>query len=131
MKIYKTQRGIVIQHHQQYFLSDEKSWDRFVNRTRLHQCVLAEPGKLKPDAALAELVSREPIAPIGSQEVWASGVTYLRSREARMEESIHRFTRPVCYQSMPDTLLPDELKDKNPLNLWRMVNGERTKKAVS
>lgn len=87
MKIYKTPQGIVIQHHQQYFLSDEKNWDRFVNRTRLHQCVLAELEKLKPDAALAELVSREPIAPIGSQEVWASGVTYLRSREARMEES--------------------------------------------
>lgn len=45
--------------------------------------------------------------------------------------SIHRFTRPVCYQNMPDALLPDELKDKNPLNLWRMVNGEQTKKAVS
>ena len=28
-----------------------------------------------------------PGAPIGSQEVWAAGVTYLRSRTARMEES--------------------------------------------
>jgi alpha-ketoglutaric semialdehyde dehydrogenase len=44
--------------------------------------------------------------------------------------AIHRFTRPVCYQNMPDTLLPDELKNKNPLNMWRMVNGEQTKKAI-
>jgi 2-dehydro-3-deoxy-D-arabinonate dehydratase len=29
----------------------------------------------------------QPGAPIGSQEIWAAGVTYLRSRTARMEES--------------------------------------------
>jgi NADP-dependent aldehyde dehydrogenase len=41
--------------------------------------------------------------------------------------SIYRFTRPVCYQSMPDELLPAELKNANPLNIWRLVNGEFTK----
>jgi 2,5-dioxopentanoate dehydrogenase len=44
--------------------------------------------------------------------------------------AIHRFTRPVCYQNMPDRLLPDELKNKNPLNIWRMVNGEQTRDAI-
>ena len=37
--------------------------------------------------------------------------------------AIYRFTRPVSYQNFPDSLLPDELKDGNPLNIWRLVNG--------
>jgi NADP-dependent aldehyde dehydrogenase len=41
--------------------------------------------------------------------------------------AITRFTRPVCYQNFPDTLLPDELKYANPLGIWRLVNGERKK----
>jgi len=41
--------------------------------------------------------------------------------------SITRFSRPVCYQNFPDVLLPDELKQDNPLGIWRLVNGERTK----
>lgn len=38
--------------------------------------------------------------------------------------AIYRFTRPVSYQNFPETLLPEELKDSNPLNIWRLVNGE-------
>lgn len=38
--------------------------------------------------------------------------------------AITRFTRPVCYQDMPDQLLPDELKEKNPLNITRKENGK-------
>ncbi|MFN3851856.1 MAG: aldehyde dehydrogenase (NADP(+)) [Spirosomataceae bacterium] len=41
--------------------------------------------------------------------------------------AIYRFTRPVCYQGFPDFALPEELKQANPLNLWRLVDGERTK----
>jgi NADP-dependent aldehyde dehydrogenase len=41
--------------------------------------------------------------------------------------AITRFTRPVCYQNFPDSLLPDELKNANPLGVWRLVNGERKK----
>lgn len=37
--------------------------------------------------------------------------------------AIFRFTRPVSYQNMPQALLPDELKDANPLGIWRLVNG--------
>jgi NADP-dependent aldehyde dehydrogenase len=39
--------------------------------------------------------------------------------------SIDRFLRPVCYQSMPDPLLPPALRDDNPLGLPRRVNGQR------
>lgn len=41
--------------------------------------------------------------------------------------AIHRFTRPVCYQNFPQSLLPAELKDDNPLGIWRLVNGETKK----
>lgn len=44
--------------------------------------------------------------------------------------AIHRFTRPVCYQGMPPDLLPEELKNENPLHLWRLVNGKYTQKAI-
>ena len=37
--------------------------------------------------------------------------------------AIYRFVRPVCYQDMPAALLPDTLKDNNPLRIWRTVNG--------
>jgi 2,5-dioxopentanoate dehydrogenase len=37
-------------------------------------------------------------------------------------DAIKRFVRPASYQSFPDSLLPDELKEGNPLNIWRMVD---------
>jgi 2,5-dioxopentanoate dehydrogenase len=41
--------------------------------------------------------------------------------------AITRFTRPVCFQSLPDVLLPDELKEANPLGIWRLVDGQTQK----
>jgi alpha-ketoglutaric semialdehyde dehydrogenase len=38
--------------------------------------------------------------------------------------AIFRFTRQVCFQDFPDSALPRELKDENPLNLWRMIDGD-------
>jgi NADP-dependent aldehyde dehydrogenase len=37
--------------------------------------------------------------------------------------AIQRFQRPVCYQGFPDALLPDALKNANPLKLTRLING--------
>ncbi|MGC1240338.1 MAG: aldehyde dehydrogenase (NADP(+)) [Chryseosolibacter sp.] len=39
-------------------------------------------------------------------------------------DAIKRFARPVCYQNFPQSLLPDELKDGNPLQIWRLINGQ-------
>lgn len=39
-------------------------------------------------------------------------------------QAIFRFARPVCYQDSPQSLLPDALKDGNPLGIWRMKDGE-------
>lgn len=39
-------------------------------------------------------------------------------------DAIKRFVRPVSFQNFPDSLLPNELKDKNPLGIWRMLDGK-------
>ena len=44
--------------------------------------------------------------------------------------AIFRFTRLVCYQGFPDAALPEELKNGNPLGIWRMVNGEMTREPL-
>lgn len=44
--------------------------------------------------------------------------------------AIFRFTRAVCYQGMPQSLLPAELKNENPLGISRLVNGVRTTEQV-
>ena len=45
-------------------------------------------------------------------------------------DAIKRFVRPIAFQNWPKQLLPDELKDGNPLGIWRMVNGEVSKSGV-
>src|SRR5690554_1522019 len=40
--------------------------------------------------------------------------------------AINRFVRPISYQGFSSGLLPDELKDGNPLRIWRLVDGKRT-----
>lgn len=39
-------------------------------------------------------------------------------------DSIKRFVRPICFQNWPNELLPDALKNENPLELWRLKNNE-------
>ncbi len=87
MKIYNTKRGIVIDNEGQYFLSKETNWDVFINRQGLYAAVSAEIGSLTADPSLAGATTDEVLAPLVNQEVWASGVTYFRSRTARIEES--------------------------------------------
>jgi NADP-dependent aldehyde dehydrogenase len=40
--------------------------------------------------------------------------------------AIERFLRPVCYQDVPAELLPQELRDDNPLGLARVIDGQLT-----
>jgi len=41
--------------------------------------------------------------------------------------AIERFVRPLCFQNFPENCLPDELKDANPLGIWRLVDGKLEK----
>lgn len=84
MRLYRTMGGCFVEHNNNHYLILNHSWDDLVANSDLH-------------GFLARLVEEEPphlgfkpedlLAPIGSQEVWAAGVTYYRSRGARMEES--------------------------------------------
>ena len=38
--------------------------------------------------------------------------------------AMERFLRPVCFQNFPDAAMPDELKEANPLKIWRLVDGK-------
>lgn len=87
MNIYKTEKGIIIVKDNLCFVSAERDWDTFINRDDLW-LKLEEETKVIPSAGnLNWLQSQTILAPIGSQEVWAAGVTYLKSKTARMEES--------------------------------------------
>ncbi len=44
--------------------------------------------------------------------------------------SIKRWVRPFCYQNWPNILLPYELKNENPLNISRLVDGKQTTKKI-
>jgi NADP-dependent aldehyde dehydrogenase len=41
--------------------------------------------------------------------------------------AIDRFLRPVCYQGVPDSLLPPALQQSNPLQTWRLIDGQLIK----
>lgn len=45
-------------------------------------------------------------------------------------DGIKRFARPICFQNWNHALLPDELKNDNPLKLWRTVNNRLTNGAI-
>ena len=45
-------------------------------------------------------------------------------------DGIKRFARPICYQGWNNDLLPDELKNENPLGLWRTVNNQLTNNPI-
>ncbi|GAC1452908.1 MAG: hypothetical protein NVSMB7_15650 [Chitinophagaceae bacterium] len=87
MKIYKTKSEIIIEHKGDCFISAETDWDVFIDRDDLWAQVQKEIYQLPVTGDESWLKAKELVAPLGSQEVWAAGVTYLRSKEARMEES--------------------------------------------
>ncbi|WKN31185.1 fumarylacetoacetate hydrolase family protein [Porifericola rhodea] len=87
MKIYHLPKGILIKEQESYYLNTQQSWDELVNQDNLYTRIKEQLPELEkvenPDAYLSKKI----LAPIGSQEVWGSGVTYYRSRDARMEEA--------------------------------------------
>jgi NADP-dependent aldehyde dehydrogenase len=45
--------------------------------------------------------------------------------------AIRRFLRPVALQNAPEHVLAPELQDANPLGIWRRVDGELTRDALT
>ncbi|HZY39444.1 MAG TPA: fumarylacetoacetate hydrolase family protein [Mucilaginibacter sp.] len=89
MKLYNTRNGILLNSYDSFFLMNNL-WDDLINRDDLegHLSRTAKTAKkLTADEAANWLDDFPLLPPIGQQEVWAAGVTYLKSRDARMEES--------------------------------------------
>ncbi len=87
MKIYNTTTGIFIESEGSIYPSEFMSWDSFINQPDLYKSVLAAVSEKKPLGNKDKLNELVILPPIQSQEIWAAGVTYTRSRDARMEES--------------------------------------------
>jgi 2-dehydro-3-deoxy-D-arabinonate dehydratase len=85
MKLYKTTTGIVIESNNQLYFLKNENWDEYVNDDSLFQKMKEKIKDLSP--AQNNLIE-DILAPVGSrQELWACGVTYLRSKIGRQEES--------------------------------------------
>ncbi len=82
MKLFRTPQGVVLQLDCAFFRLPGLDWDELLNRENLAQNLRELAQNLAPAEEPAEI-----LPPVGKQEVWAAGVTYLRSRDARMEES--------------------------------------------
>ena len=82
MHVFKTDDGVVLQHDGKTYLLEHLDWDELFTCPDPATLVIRNRTPL-PDGCLADGLE----APIGKQEVWAAGVTYFRSRDARMQES--------------------------------------------
>ncbi len=90
MKIYNTRQGILATEDDETFhallLTD---WDELVTHPDLHTLVRdsLRSSRISSKTPALAPTPDQLLPPIGSQEVWAAGVTYYRSRSARIEES--------------------------------------------
>jgi 2-dehydro-3-deoxy-D-arabinonate dehydratase len=84
VKLYRTSNGNYVEDGGKSFRVPESNWDALVAHENLGAYLrsIVDAGRAAADFASAHLE-----APIGNQEVWAAGVTYFRSRSARMAES--------------------------------------------
>jgi 2-dehydro-3-deoxy-D-arabinonate dehydratase len=84
MKLYRCRDRFVAEHADQSYEIAASSWDEIITREDLFahlSHMISQSSRTQTPA------SSDILPPIGSQEVWAAGVTYYRSRDARMEES--------------------------------------------
>jgi 2-dehydro-3-deoxy-D-arabinonate dehydratase len=83
VKLYRTTRGIFVEEKENFYAVSTIEWDELIAsvdlHAYLHAAIKGEP--------VRQFDSTTILAPVVNQEVWAAGVTYYRSRNARMEES--------------------------------------------
>ncbi len=86
MKIYRLSSGVTIDDNGQLYNIPVTDWDQFINDDKLFEKVssILKSGKATKTDKISDA---EILAPIGKQELWACGVTYLRSKVGRQEES--------------------------------------------
>ncbi|MBX2945095.1 MAG: fumarylacetoacetate hydrolase family protein [Cyclobacteriaceae bacterium] len=86
MRVYKTISGILIENKDNFFLYQE-DWDKFINNDHLFDKLQQIISVSSPTHQATELIKNSVLAPIANQELWACGVTYMRSKVGRQEES--------------------------------------------
>jgi len=85
MRLYRTNSALLLEHERQSYVLPETNLDVLLAREDLQEYLRRTIANLP---TVAEVPADGPLLPpIGTQEVWAAGVTYFRSRAARMEES--------------------------------------------
>lgn len=82
MLLYRTATGPVLELDGQHYAVKPADWDWLINHVDLPGWLRAQANAENKTDAPTQL-----LAPLGTQEIWAAGVTYFRSRTARMEES--------------------------------------------
>ncbi len=84
-KLFRTPHGHIIQssNSDQSIFHHALSWDDFLNQNDLFSACQSEFNR----GTKVDFNQYEILPPVGQQEIWAAGVTYLRSKVARMEES--------------------------------------------
>ena len=86
MKLYRSIDGVILENEKVFkSIQIDTSWNDFIDREDLHSALMSawKEGQVLHNG----LDENRLLAPIGSQEIWAAGVTYHSSRLARMEES--------------------------------------------
>jgi len=86
LKLYRTEEGMLVEDGNSLFKIEAGSWDALITRDDLSSYLSGLIASARP-LVNKNLPDFRLKPPIGSQEVWAAGVTYFRSRDARMEES--------------------------------------------
>jgi 2-dehydro-3-deoxy-D-arabinonate dehydratase len=86
MKLYKTKKGIIVEVNDKYCMLND-DWDTIINDDDLFDKIETALPQLiaVPDAD--KMIGDDLLPPVGNQELWACGVTYLRSKIGRQEES--------------------------------------------
>jgi 2-dehydro-3-deoxy-D-arabinonate dehydratase len=86
LKLYKTKSANVLESKGSLY-NLEMDWDALINHENLFDFLANHISKAEANPSLANALDTSLLPPIGNQEIWASGVTYFKSREARMDES--------------------------------------------
>lgn len=84
MKLFRTATGRFVEEDGHFYQISSLTWDALIAHDDLEKCLKAV---IQNEAPATNFRFADLVAPIAEQEVWAAGVTYFRSRGARMEES--------------------------------------------
>jgi 2-dehydro-3-deoxy-D-arabinonate dehydratase len=90
MRLFRTDLGFFLEEGDQFYRVQLNSMDALVTHADLQgylASIVEQSEGVEFAVAARDFSLAKVLAPIGSQEVWAAGVTYYRSRSARMEES--------------------------------------------